>query len=654
MTDPEEDRATVCPLCAVGCTLAKPQEGTRAEGRAGPANPNGRLCRKGIHAFERTDREHRLTEPRIRTDGTLRAVPWERAYDRVVAGIEATIDAHGPDALAFLGAPHCTTEENYLLQKLARSLGTNNVDNRARHCHVSTTRALTDRFGFPATTNSLDDLHSADVVLAVGANPARRQPIAFNSHVRPAVTDGTSLVHVDPVGNETTRLADIHLAPVPGTDALVLEALCAQVVEDGRADRGFLDRRTEGAGEFLASLADVEVTRAAGTAGVDGTVLEQVAGLVGGADRTAAIVGTGVEDDDRGRDAAHALLNLLLLTGNVGRRGTGLHVFRGPPNEQGAVDAGCVPDRLPGHQPVTDPQARARVAEEWGVEPPGEPGGTATALLASFGEEIHAAVVVGENPAVSKRDRGWVQERLAALDTLVVVELRESATTAHADVVLPAGAGVEKAGTLTNLDRRIQRLHPLRPNPGRARPDLRILSDVARRLPSADAGFEADSPAAVFAEFARIAPSHTGIRYEELEAGGRRWPADAGPVLYTGQFDTPDGLARFVTPERPSRPPADEGLSLVVGGRAGGVGSSEDGRAVRMHPGDASDRDVTDGDPVTVTDDRHSVAGVADVDTAVRPGTVFLHADPADPFVRAGTTTVRVAPRTDGERERER
>ena len=647
MSDGSPDRSTVCPRCGVGCRLAQADADGRATGRPGPANPNGRLCAKGISAFEGI--AGRLTEPQVREDGALVSASWREATGRVVDAIEDTVDAHGPDALAVLGAPQSTTEENYLLQKLARTVGTNNVDNRARHCHVSTARALDARLGWPATTNGLDDLTEADVVLVVGANPATRQPVAFNSFVRPAVDDGATLVHVDPAGNRTTRLADVHVAPRPGEDALVLDLLCRRVLAAGGADRAFVADRTREFASFAASVRHLDDRAGVDAAGVDPATLDRVAALVSGADRVAAVVGTGLESGDGnaadGRAAApNALLNLLALTGNLGRPGTGVHVFRGPPNEQGAVDAGCVPDRLPGHQSVTDPEARARVAAEWGVDPPATPGLPATELLSAFGESVRTAVVVGENPAVAKRDTDWVQQRLDALEYLVVVELTESETTAHADVVLPAAAGTEKRGTVTNLDRQVQALRPVTDPPSGARTDFAILRDLGRRLSCASGSFDYDRPAEAFAELTRVAPPYAGLSVDQVAAGGQRWPADADSTLYRDRFRTPDGRVPFV---RPPSTPADRtdpgsGLRLVVGGRAGGRDDA-DGR-LRLHPDEADRVGVVADEAVAVSDGDLTVRAHVAPDPSVRRGAAFLHAVLADPFVRAGTTTVAVEP----------
>jgi len=634
---------TVCPYCAVGCRLDR--DGDRVVGRVGPANPEGRLCEKGLRAFDPVAADDRLTTPLVRDEGELQPASWDHALERAAAGIQGVREAHGPDALAFLGAPRCTIEENYLLGKLARVLGTNNVDNRARGCHAATSEALAARLGWPATTNTLAGLRSADVILVVGANPAVRQPIAFDSAVRQALKAGGTLVHVDPHENETTRPAKHHLAPLPGTDALVVNALCALAVDADGVDADFVRDRTAGAAEVRPWLDDLDPDAAARATDVDRDALDAVAAAVTGADRVAVLTGTGA---DR-RSTADALLNLLLLTGNLGRPGTGLYVLRGLANEQGAVDAGCAPDRLPGHRPVADADARAALAETWGVEPPATPGRPESALLSAAGEDVHAALVVGENPAVSKRDADRLADSLDALSTLVVAECGHSETTRHADVVLPAATGVEKAGTVTNLDRQIQRLCPRATPPGDARPDVDILRSLGRRL--AGDGFAPDSLAGVFAEFARIAPPYAGIDYEALLDRPRRWPTgdEAGDcdrgVLYRESFATADGRAPLVVVDLPTEPERPGGgLVLVVGDRAGQfAGDTGDvDERITVHPEDAAARGLDDGMRVRVSTDAASVETTTDVSRSIRPGSVYLHASVADPLVRDEGRTVEV------------
>ncbi|UPM45178.1 molybdopterin oxidoreductase family protein [Halocatena salina] len=638
------DRQTICPLCGVGCRLQPGTDGLRAQGAVGPANPNGRLCRKGIDAFAVVD-EDRLTRPVVRRDSDWRAVSWSAAYDHVVDQFERLLDVHGPDTLGFLGAPHCTNEENYLLQKLARLLGTNNVDNRARHCHVSTTRVLSDRVGWPATTNRLADLSDADVIIVAGANPAERQPIAFNSFVRPAVNEGTTLIHVEPVGNRTTRLADVHIAPRPGMDALMFDLLSARVLEMDGVDRDFVTRRTSGFEAFTATITEVDHETRISVADVDTDVVDDVARLIAGADRVAGMVGTGVEGSAGRTNASEAFFHLLLLTGNFGRRGTGLYVLRGLTNEQGAIDAGCVPDRLPGHQSVMDTEARERIASEWGDPPPSTPGKTAKELLASFGNDIRGALVVGENPAISKRDPEWVRQRLNALDLLVVLDLVSSETTRHADVVLPTATSVEKDGTLTNLERRVQRTRQTVPPPGQARPDFVILRDLGQRLIDARA-FDYSTVSTVFDELSRVAPTHTEISYADIDRHGRQWPFDSDGVLYEETFATPNGVAVFGSAQPMVELDAESGLQLVVGGRTSERHDDHrtNERTLRMHPADASERSIESADSVAVSHRSVTVEAPVQLASDLRRGTVYLPAEVADPLLRCETSTVTVRP----------
>lgn len=642
MSDDDRQHGTVCPFCAVGCRLTR--DSGRVRGVGGPANPEGRLCEKGLRAFDPVEDCERLTTPLVRRAEDLVPVSWETALDRVVSGFEEIIADRGPDALAFLGAPRCTNEENYLLQKLARTLGTNNVDNRARACHTETARAAKRRLGFPATTNSLADLGRADVFLVVGGNPAARQPVAFDGVVRPAINDGATLVHVDPHQNETTRLADHHVAPRLDTDGLVVTMLCALVADADGVDRSFVRDRTTGFEAFAASLEECDVTGNADTADVDEERLRDVATVVADADRVAVLTGTGADETA----TADAILNLLLLTGNLGRPGVGLYVLRGLNNEQGATDSGCAPDWLPGHEPVTDAAARERVANEWGITPPPTPGRSERDLLSGFGDEIVGTLVVGENPAVSKRGPEWLADRLGALDLLTVLELFRNETTAHADVVLPVAAGVEKDGTVTNLDRQVQRLRAVHQPPPSVRTDFEVLRSLGCRLVG---GFDYADPSEVFEELRRVTPLYRGLSYEELAASSRRWPTESdGAYLYTESFATDDGRAPFVSVGVQSADSSDRsGLHLVVGDRVGGFVSTaveEPSDRLTIHPDDAAAEGVADNDAVIVSNDAATVEVTAHVSEAIRPGVVYLNADTGDPLVRGEDSTVGIAPKT--------
>lgn len=658
---PLEDRTSVCPLCSVGCTLRYDVSGARATGERGaPVNQGGELCPKGIKAFDVFETDDRLTRPLVRKDGDLEPVSWTETIEHVVAGFGRVLDAHGPDALAFLGAPHCTNEENYLFQKLARVLGTNNVDNRARLCHDSTVSAMEARLGSGGMTNSLADLAEAEAFLVIGANPADQQPVAFNSYIRPAVNDGATLVHVDPRANATTRLADFHLAPRPGADVLVVALFVATILKDGLVDEAFIDERTTGFEAFAASVGEIDAMPLAERAGVDRERAIEAARAFGTAERGAVVAGTGVEaDDEDDPKTADALLDLLLCTGNLGERGTGMNLFRGLTNEQGACDAGALPHRLLGEQSVSDPEARAAVAAEWGVEPPSKPGSTELDLVSEFGEGIRGAFVLGENPAVTKLDTERVADGLDALEFLLVEDVTHTETTAHADVVLPASTWSEKSGTVTNLDRQVQRLRALESPPGEARRDFEILCALGRRL--TDRAFDYASPETAFAELTRVNPLYAGMSYEGLESGSQRWPYPGGAtegvdVLHrerfmTGRTRAPFSSSIFVAlaVSEGNVAGADE-LVLLTGARSGDVTSTTMGGelglgaddALAIHPADADVRALDDGEHVVVESSRGAIRTTVYTSENVRRGTVFLHARSADPLSGEGRTHVTV------------
>ncbi|WP_049902898.1 molybdopterin oxidoreductase family protein [Halococcus agarilyticus] len=648
---PEYDpTTTTCPQCAVGCSLRYDEMTGRATGIEGArVNRDGRLCPKGIAAFEGRD-EDRLTTPLVRRDGDLEPVSWEVALDRVVDGIEGVRERHGPEALAFLGAPRCTNEENYLLQRIARSLGTNNVDNRARSCHDATAHAMEARLGSGGTTNSLDDLREADAFLVAGANPAERQPIAFDRSMRSAVNDGAALLHLDPRANRTTRLATHHLAPHPGRDALAVALLVRAILDAGLEDGAFVAERTTGFEAFARSMERFDVAADAERAGLDPAAVRAAAETFGGAERAAVVTGTGIEDDEGA--TPNALLDLLLITGNLGKRGTGMNPFRGLVNEQGASDMGARPDCLPGEAHVSDADARMRVAAEWGVEPPAEPGTAEPALVRSFGEEVRGAFVLGENPAVNRLDDTTSERRFADLDFLAVQDVAPNETTAYADVVLPASAWAEKSGTVTNLDRQVQALRPAASPPGTARHDLDVLCDLGARLTDAD--FEYDGPSGVFAEMTRVNPLYAGMTFAGVVDGGERWPLPAGAsegtqVLHRERFRTGRRRASFGSMTAIASGAAagedesvGEKLVLLTESRVDEGRPTADDATIQVNPADAARLAVADGARVAVESERGTVRLVADVTDDVREGTVFAHASVVDPLVGGGRTLVQM------------
>jgi predicted molibdopterin-dependent oxidoreductase YjgC len=650
---PRERIKSICPLCAVGCSVRYVDTNGRARGWPGaPVNTDGELCPKGIAAFDVFDDEERLTQPLMRRDGDLEAVSWTDAYDRIEREFGHIIEKSGPDALAFLGAPHCTNEENYLFGKLARVLGTNNIDNRARLCHDSTVSAMEERLGSGGMTNSLADLTEAEAFVVIGSNPADQQPVAFNSYVRPAVNDGATLIHIDPRANATTRIADTHIAPRPGTDELVVALLVKTILDEGLLDETFVADRTEGFAAFAASVDEMDVEDLAARADIDTRRVRAAARAFGEAERAAVITGTGIEGEGPDDSAtADALLNLLLITGNLGKRGAGMNLFRGLNNEQGACDAGALPHRLPGGRPVTDAAARAQVADVWGVELPAASGPTELDLVRGFGGEIRGAFVLGENPAVTKLDSQAVARGLRSLDFLLVQDVTHTETTAHADVVLPAGVWSEKSGTVTNLDRQIQRMRALESAPGAARSDFEILCALGERL--AGDGFDYETPEEVFDELTAVNPQYAGMSYEAIGMDGQRWPfpkdaSEGTDVLHREEFMTGERRAPFVPiPTAETATGAADGLVLLTGSRSGDIATTTMGggmetadNTLAVHPADADAHDVTDGERVVAESTGGSIDVTVDVSESVRRGTVFAHASVAEPLLESGRTHI--------------
>lgn len=641
---------SICPFCGVGCGITYDERSGKATGWRAPVNRRGEVCPKGVAAFDQVGHEERLATPLVRDGGRLVPATWDEAFDRIESEFGRVRREHGPDAAFFFASSNCTNEENYVLQKAARAFGTNNVDNCARLCHSSTVAAMRARFGAGAMTNSLDDLTEADAFLVVGANPAEQHPVIFRSYFVPALKSGTEMIHVDPRTNATTDGASVHLPVRPGYDIPLLNAIAKVIVAEGLADDSFVDERVERFEEFTSFLDDVDVEAAAELAGVDPSDLREAAKLYGEADAAAVFTGMGMSQHHCGTDNVHALLNLALLTGNVGRPGTGVNPLRGQNNVQGAGDVGALPNLLPGYREVIDDEARAAVAGEWGFEPPARPGLTEVEATHEFGDDVRAAYVFGENPAVTEPNANAVRERFEAAEFVVVHDIFPTETAELADVVLPGSSWAEKAGTVTNTDRQVMRMRPNADLPGDARPDLDILCELGDRLTDAD--FDYDGPEAVFDELTRVTPIYDGMTYDGIGTESQRWPfsaadGDGTAVLHADRFATGSKTAelRPVEHVEPADPVADDELVLTTGRvvqqfNSGAVTRRSDTLvrmrpedALQIHPDDAARRDIADGDDVVVANARGEVSVAAAVTPAVRPGTVFLTFHYADPSV---------------------
>jgi formate dehydrogenase major subunit len=548
-------------------------------------------------------------------------------------------------------------EENYLLQKLARRYGTNNVDNCTRMCHASTVWALRTSLGAGAMTNSMADLEeAADVFWIQGANPGEQHPIANSQYFRQAVLEGATVIQVDPHANKTTRSFDIHetdrhmhLQLNPGTDIPLLNAVLKTILDRHEAepdagwiDETFVEERTEGFDHLKETLADFDAEAAAEEAGVPLEDIELAAEKYAMANNAAIFTGMGMSQHTCGVDNVQNEINLALITGNLGKPGTGVNPLRGQNNVQGTCDVGAMPNVLPGYQLVDDDEARESVEDVWGFEVPDEPGLTNVEISHEAGHSVHGLYVMGENPVMSEPDGNEVEERLKSLEFMVAQDIFMTETARFADVVLPATTWAERGGTVTNTDRRVQLMRGVETVHENTKHDLEILMEIGSRLFGEEAFRFADAEA-VFEELRQVCPSYHGMTYDALGEDGIQWPCyeegdEGDQYLYEESFDTDNGLGQIegVRHQPPAEVP-DEEYPLILttarleehyntgtmSRRSPTLSRQHPENFVDVHPNDAEAYGIEDGDTVTLRSRRGEIEVKAQVTEDIKEGVVW-------------------------------
>jgi formate dehydrogenase alpha subunit len=646
---------TTCPYCGVGCGL---ELAVRVDDRLAlmaddvPANRSsaGMLCVKGRFGTGFVHAPDRVTTPRVRRDGQWCEVGWEEALETAADGLARH---HG--RFGALASAKATNEDAYVIQKFVRVvMGTNNVDHCTRLCHSPSVEAMLASMGSGATSNSYQDYEEAGCLMVVGADASANHPV-IAVRFRRAMRRGAKLVVINPKRIELCDQADLWLQPRPGTDVMLFNAMARVIVDEGLADSDFVARRTEGVGAWRASLAEATLERAAALTGVPAADIAQAARWYARPPFSGSCLvwGMGITQHTNGIHNAHALLNLSLVAGQLGRPGAGISPLRGQNNVQGCGDSGCIPTNLPGYLPYT-PEVLDRFQAAWGVRPPSRPGLVVTEMVEAFlGGDIRAMYVVGENPLLSEPDLHHAEKAFAQLDFLVVQDLFLHETAERADVFLPAAAFAEKEGTFTNSERRVQRVRAALAPPGEARPDWWITSELAKRVArrlARDVGAQFDwrSASDIFDELARLTPFLRGLSHARLDReGGLQWPCPTPDhpgtrLLYAESF--PLGKARFIpalqTAEAAELPDAEFPFLLNTGRllyhwhggtltrRVQGLLELAPRLEVALHPADARRLGVDTGSPLRVSSRRGELLGYARVTEAVRPGAVFV------PFVK--------------------
>lgn len=672
---------SICPYCGVGCAISYfvDREQNRivyADGRDSVVNDQ-RLCVKGRYGFDYTAHPQRLTKPLIRKDSAypkgplspetaesdgrkrrrpgglvnyedvmphFREATWEEALELAGRRLREIKQQHGPSSMAGFGSAKCSNEEAYLFQKLVRAgFGTNNVDHCTRLCHASSVAALLETIGSGAVTNVFADVKNADVALIAGSNTTGNHPVAASFIKQAARSGRTKLIVVDTRYIEMADHAEAFLQIRPGTDVAFYNAWMHVLIEEDLVDHGFIETRTENFQALKELVKDYSPEAVADMCGVEASEIRRAARLFGEANAAIVFWGMGISQHTHGTDNARCLISLMLMTGNVGRPGTGLHPLRGQNNVQGASDMGLIPIVYPDYQPVTDPEIRAKFEAAWGTELDPDTGLTVVEIMhAALKGEIRGMYMMGENPFLSDPNTNVVRKALASLDFLVVQDIFLTETAEFADVILPATTFMEKTGTVTNTDRRVQIGRQALDPPGEARADWQITCQLSTAF-----GFEMayESPEEVFAELTSLAPSYRGLNYENLGLTGKLWPCpdpetgDGTQVLMSETFPTANGLGKFVPcPFLPAKELPDDEYPFILNTgrllehwhtgtmtrRSRALHALQPIPKVDVHPDDLAALGLADGETAVVESRRGTITLTVQASRLVTPGTVFI------------------------------
>ncbi len=659
--DYDKEVESVCPFCGVGCQVSLKVKDGRVkfvEGINGPAN-EGRLCVKGRFGFDYIHHEHRLTKPLIRRDDApakglnvdpanwqthFREASWDEALDAAAGGLARLRTEKGGASVAGFGSAKCTNEEAYLFQKLIRQgFGHNNVDHCTRLCHASSVAALLENVGSGAVTATFNEIENADVAIVIGANPIENHPVAA-TYFKQFTKRGGKLIVMDPRGVGLRRFASHMLQFRPGSDVSMLNAIMHVIVEEELYDKQYIEAFTENWEAEKAHLKNFAPEKMQDICGIPAETLRDVARTFAGAKAAMIFWGMGVSQHIHGTDNSRCLISLALMTGQVGRPGSGLHPLRGQNNVQGASDAGLIPMFLPDYQTVTDDGVRSAFTDVWkSGDFSSEKGLTVTEIMdAVHDDRIQGMYILGENPAMSDPDVEHARDALAKLSHLVVQDIFLTETANYADVILPASAFAEKSGTVTNTNRQVQMGRPAVPPPGEAKEDWWIEVELAKRL---GLNWDYSDVSQVFDEMKLNMNSLDNITWARLiDENAVTYPSlspeDPGQAIVFGDgFPRPDGRAKFTPADviAPDEAPDAEYPMILTTGRqlehwhtgsmtrrSKVLDAVEPEANCSLHPKTLRRLGMEPGGMIRLTTRRGTVTLMARADRAVAEDMVFL------------------------------
>ena len=635
---------TTCPYCGTGCNfyLLSDNQGhlTGVEPAGNHPTSRGQLCIKGWNAHAFVSHPDRLTAPQLRIDGRLQATDGQSALDLVHSKLSGIAATYGPDSLMFLSSAKVSNEENYLLMKLARAgYGTNNIDHCARLCHSSTVSGLLETLGSGAMTNSLSCFEETELIFVIGSNTTEQHPL-IGSRILQAVQRGAKLIVADSRKIRLSRHADLHLRQQNGSDVALLNGMMRQILQDGLENQAFIAQRTE---NFAALQHSLQPFTPEYVAKITGLLPEQIvsaARLFAKAEKVMLVYAMGITQHSHGVDNVRAVSNLALLTGNLGRPGTGINPLRGQNNVQGACDMGALPDVYSGYQRVADPAVRHKFASAWGVSLPDTAGLMSThAIEAAAAGKLRGMLILGENPLISDANQALVHQALTKLDFFAVIDIFPTETAQLADVILPAACYAERDGSFTSTERRVQRGRKALEPPGAARADWQIVAGLLQRC-----GLQGDyaGPAEIMAEIAALTPSYAGISYPRLEGNGLQWPCPKAdhpgtPILHRDQCTRGKGHFSPVAYRPPAElPDGDYPLLLNTGRsyfhwhtgsmtrRSHLLDREEPGAFVEINPKDATNYNLVARQTVRISSRRGTIRCAARLTDKVPPGQLFI------------------------------
>lgn len=630
---------TICTYCGVGCNLEVATVGGKIKSIQAPyeAEANGgHTCLKGRYAFKFYDHPDRLTSPMIKRNGEFEKVTWEEAYDFIADNLNRIKTTNGPDAIAGISSARTPNEENYLMQKFIRAvIGTNNIDCCARVCHSPTALGMQRTFGTGAATNSIADLEHTDCILVIGANPTDAHPVT-GAKIKQKFMKGVTSIVVDPRKIELAKYATYHLQLRPGTNVALLNMMLYFIISEGIEDKAFIESRCEGYEEMKEEILRLDINELEKITGVDKYLVKEAAIAYATAKAAMEFHGLGVTEHYQGTFTVQLIADLAMITGNVGKKGAGVNPLRGQNNVQGAADMGAQPHQGAGYLDVTNPEINQRYNQFYGAEVPSHIGYKIPEMFdAAINGDLKALWIIGEDVVQTDPNTQKVMKALDSLEMLVVSELFMTETAKMATVLLPASSFLEKEGTFTNGERRIQRVQRVVEPIEGTKPDGQIIVEMMRKMGYDQCDYTADN---MLKEISQIVPFFAGVKWNDLGDNGKQWPVlpdgTDTKMMHVDGFKRGKGKFYFY-PYEESREVKNHGKDYpyiittnrelehyncgAMTRRTGNVEIlTED--VLLIHPDDAAKELINDGDMVCVESPRGKVDIKAKITDEVKPG----------------------------------